>query len=126
MRPEKFHGLLALALSALVALALLAVLPFLSFTRLAHLLGAWLVGVSVITFLYYGYDKARAGRGSGRVPEVVLHGLALVGGSAGAYLGMHFFRHKTVKGRFRFVFWCIVVLQGALLTWLGYHAWQHR
>jgi len=90
-----------------------------------HLLAGWLVGINLSTFAYYGYDKARSRRGSGRVPEVVLHGLALAGGSPAAYVGMRWFRHKTVKGRFRIAFWAIVLLQTAVAAWVAYLVWRH-
>src|SRR5262245_20919911 len=89
----------------------------------APLLACWLVAVNAVAFVYYGYDKARARSVAARVPEVVLHGLTAAGGSVGAYAGMSLFRHKTVKGRFRFLFWCIVVLQVALLVWVVKRAW---
>lgn len=50
-----------------------------------------------MTFLTYGYDKAVAGAGPTRVPEIVLLGLALIGGTFGALLGMLVFHHKTGK-----------------------------
>ena len=37
---------------------------------------------------------------------------------------MRTFRHKTIKGRFRFVFWAIVVLQLVLIGWLGWWLWH--
>jgi uncharacterized membrane protein YsdA (DUF1294 family) len=58
------------------------------------------------------------------VPERVLHGLALLGGSPGAWAGMRLFRHKTVKGSFRAVFWFILAAQVALGLALGYRAWR--
>lgn len=51
---------------------------------------------------------------------MVLHGLALIGGSLGAYAAMRIFRHKTVKGPFRIIFWLIVVAQIAALIWVGW------
>lgn len=86
-------------------------------------LTCWLVAINVVAFGYYGYDKAQAGNGGGRVPEVVLHGLSALGGSPGAFLAMHLFRHKTIKGGFRILFWCIVVLQIGLCAWLVTSAW---
>jgi len=53
----------------------------------------WLVALSVITFLLYGYDKGQAKLGGLRVPEIVLHVLALLGGFPGGWVG-------------RAVFWC--------------------
>ena len=83
-------------------------------------LAAWLVAVNVVAFAYYGLDKARARSATRRVPELVLHGLALAGGSIGAYFGMRLFRHKTIKGgAFRVLFWVIVAFQLALIVVLA-------
>jgi uncharacterized membrane protein YsdA (DUF1294 family) len=79
--------------------------------------------VNPVTFIYFGYDKLQARRGGSRIPEIVLHTLALAGGSPGAFLAMTAFRHKTIKGTFRLVFWCIVVLQTLLLAWLAKIHW---
>ena len=114
MRPEYYHGLMALVLTLTGAGGLL--LLFRPARTGEVLLAAWLVSVSVVTFAYYGHDKGRARNAGNRVPEVVLHGLALAGGSIGAYAGMRLFRHKTVKGTFRIVFWVIAVLQVLLIV----------
>jgi uncharacterized membrane protein YsdA (DUF1294 family) len=91
-------------------------------------LGAWFVSINVTAFAYYGLDKARAGSSTSsaagrRVPEAVLLGLTLLGGSIGAYLGMQLFRHKTLKGTFRIMFWLIVVLQVLLIAWVVRELW---
>jgi uncharacterized membrane protein YsdA (DUF1294 family) len=88
-----------------------------------HWLGCWLVAVNVTAFGYYGYDKGRARAAGARVPEAVLHGLAAGGGSLGAYAAMRFFHHKTIKGSFRILFWCIVVLQVAVGLWIVKAVW---
>ncbi|RPE80967.1 DUF1294 domain-containing protein [Vulcaniibacterium tengchongense] len=85
---------------------------------------AWLLVANVLAFAVYGYDKAMARRGAARVPENSLLGLAAVGGSAGAWLAMRAFRHKTEKRGFRVAFWAIVAVQLAALGawaawWLG-------
>jgi uncharacterized membrane protein YsdA (DUF1294 family) len=77
---------------------------------------AWLVAISVVTFLVWGYDKAIAGSGRLRVPERVLLALTFAGGTLGALLGMRVFRHKTIKASFRRRFWVAVVLQVALVA----------
>ena len=84
---------------------------------------AWLVGINLTAFGYYGFDKVRSRRVRTRVPEVVLHFLALIGGSLGAYAGMQTFRHKTLKGRFQFWFWCIVVVQVGVIFWVVNKLW---
>ena len=60
-----------------------------------------LIGVNIIAFLLYGADKYRATRKKWRIPEKVLIGIALCGGSAGALLGMYVFHHKTRKNKSR-------------------------
>jgi uncharacterized membrane protein YsdA (DUF1294 family) len=79
------------------------------------ILYAYLIGINVVAFLLYGYDKRQAIAGGGRVPEVILHLAALVGGSGGALLAQTLFRHKTRKFTFRAVFVGIIVLQGAVV-----------
>jgi uncharacterized membrane protein YsdA (DUF1294 family) len=124
-RPETFHAVAALllVLLATAGLFLLFRLP----RTWYHLLAAWLVAINLIAFGYYGYDKARARAGRRRVPEVILHALVLLGGTLGGYAGMQLFRHKTVKGSFRLVFWFIVVLQVGLIAAVCYRLWKdHR
>jgi uncharacterized membrane protein YsdA (DUF1294 family) len=116
---------LAHSLCALFGVILLTVLLLTFLGRHGHwpwLLGSWLVAINAVTIGYYGFDKGCAGRGTGRVPELVLHGLSLLGGSPGAYFAMQTFRHKTNKVRFRVVYWSILALQIVLLgvlVWYG-------
>lgn len=120
--PYSFHALVALVLTLL-----LAGWVFLSFPlpkSAVGLLTAWLVGINVTTFFYYGYDKLRARMGSRRVPEAVLHGMTILGGSLAAYLAMRCFRHKTIKTSFRVVFWTAVAVQVALVVFVIYRLWQ--
>jgi len=56
--------------------------------------------VNLITFLLFGFDKLRAGTGSGRVSEAALLTWAFLGGTVGAYAGRALFRHKTRKQPF--------------------------
>jgi uncharacterized membrane protein YsdA (DUF1294 family) len=85
---------------------------------------AFLAGINVSTFAAYAYDKSVArGQGGGlwRVPETVLHVLALAGGTPAAFAGQKLLRHKSVKQPFRAWFWTIVVLQiVALSLWVWY------
>jgi uncharacterized membrane protein YsdA (DUF1294 family) len=56
----------------------------------------WIASWSIVTFLLYGIDKLHAHTRSGlRVPENLLHFLAIVGGALGAVLGIILFRHKV-------------------------------
>jgi uncharacterized membrane protein YsdA (DUF1294 family) len=74
----------------------------------------WLALASLITFILYGFDKARSKNGGWRVPEIVLHGWALAGGFPGGWLGRSVFRHKTQKGIFSFVLAVSTVIHVAL------------
>lgn len=82
---------------------------------------AYLISISLITFGFYGVDKRLAVRGGWRVPERVLHVLALAGGTFGGLLGQVCFRHKRRKRWFRFVFFLIGLVQAVLLA--GYFWW---
>ena len=77
-------------------------------------------GMSIVTFLIYGFDKHRAANGNRRVPERTLHILALLGGWPGALLAQPLFRHKTQKMSFLIVFWILVVLHVALIGVVTY------
>ena len=81
---------------------------------------AYPIGINVVTVLLYGYDKRQAIVAGGRVPEVILHAAALLGGSPGALLAQMLFRHKTRKFKFRLVFVGILVLQCAAISGYWY------
>jgi uncharacterized membrane protein YsdA (DUF1294 family)/cold shock CspA family protein len=68
------------------------------------------LGMSVITFAVYAWDKSAAQQNRGRTPESTLHTLALAGGWPGALLAQQYLRHKSAKAEFRQVFWATVVL----------------
>lgn len=73
------------------------------------LINAW-------TILRFWQDKQRAQAGERRIPEADLLGLAIIGGSPGALLARHMFRHKTRKEPFSTQLFVILALQlGALI-----------
>lgn len=80
----------------------------------------YLVIINIITFFLYGVDKWKAQRSRWRVPESVLLGMAAIGGSVGAWLGMRVWRHKTQHAKFRFGVPIILIVQVALLVWILY------
>jgi uncharacterized membrane protein YsdA (DUF1294 family)/cold shock CspA family protein len=79
--------------------------------------GIYLV-VSILALVAYGIDKSAARADRWRVREDTLHLFALLGGWPGALLAQRWFRHKTRKASFRFVFWITVVANCAALAWL--------
>lgn len=51
--------------------------------------------INLFTFAIYGIDKWKAKHNKWRIREATLLGLAVIGGSIGAFAGMYVFRHKT-------------------------------
>lgn len=74
----------------------------------------FLLLLNAVTFLVYGLDKYKARRELPRIAERTLLGLAALGGSVGAWLGMRVFRHKTRHWYFRYGIPAIFLLQIAL------------
>ena len=82
------------------------------------LLWAYLLGVNLSTFALYAYDKNVAGSTRLRVPEKVLHLLALLGGTPAALVGQQALRHKTLKGTFQA--WFLGILMVQVGVYVGY------
>jgi uncharacterized membrane protein YsdA (DUF1294 family) len=109
----------AFGVTILVAAVVLSIVVFVLFPSSPLL--AWLVAVNAVALFVYGYDKGIAGSNRTRIPEAVLLGLALIGGTLGAFASMVLFRHKTRKPAFLIPFALIVVLQFALFgAWLTF------
>ena len=80
-------------------------------SELFKLLIPTMVVVNLWTMLRFWQDKRRAVAGQRRIPEGDLLRLALMGGSPGALLARHLFRHKTRKEPFSTQLFIIVALQ---------------
>lgn len=72
--------------------------------------------LNIVAFALYGIDKFKAKRGSWRIPEAVLFGIAVLGGAIGAIAGMFCFRHKTRKDLFRYGLFCVLLIQLIIIT----------
>ena len=59
------------------------------------LMTIYLVVVNVLSFSLFGIDKYKAKHKKWRISEKTLFISAVLGGSIGAFIGMHFFHHKT-------------------------------
>lgn len=81
-------------------------------------LEVYLIVINIITFALYGIDKKRAIRSAWRISEKTLLGMAFVGGSVGALLGMMVFHHKTKHLKFRILVPFFLVLHIALFWFL--------
>ena len=75
--------------------------------------------INIVTFIIYGIDKYKAKKGKWRIPENSLIGLAIIGGSIGAYLGMRVWHHKTMHKKFKYGIPLIIVLQLGLFLYLS-------
>lgn len=73
----------------------------------------YLAAMSVVTFILFGADKRKAKAHKWRIPEKTLLGLSLLGGFAGGFLGMEFFRHKTKH----WYFYAVMIV--SLVLWAG-------
>lgn len=63
-------------------------------------LTVYLIIINAAAFLLMLADKKKAMKHAFRIPEATLLGVAVIGGSLGAVLGMRIFRHKTRKLKF--------------------------
>lgn len=64
----------------------------------------YLIIINIIGFIICFLDKRYAICGKRRVPEKVLLSISLIGGCFGFIIGMHIFRHKTRKVKFKLVY----------------------
>ena len=75
-----------------------------------------LVGINVLTFIVYGWDKWKAKHGKWRISEATLLMLAVAGGTIGALLGMQVWHHKTMHLKFKYGLPLILLAQIALIA----------
>lgn len=78
----------------------------------------YLILINALGLLFMLLDKQFAKKGMYRIPEAVLLGTALLGGSLGSLIGMFLFRHKTRKAKFRYGIPLILALQIAAYYFL--------
>ncbi|ARS27352.1 DUF1294 domain-containing protein [Sphingomonas sp. KC8] len=77
-----------------------------------------LLAINAWTILRFWQDKRRAIAGARRIPEANLLGLALIGGTPGAFLARRMFRHKTRKQPFSSQLMLIAAVQaGAIIAY---------
>ena len=82
------------------------------------LFAIYLAVMNVIGVAGMWSDKKRARLHRWRIPEKVLFGVSLLGGSAGTWAGMYLFRHKTKHWYFVVGMPLILVCQAALAIYL--------
>ena len=88
---------------------------FLDFFGRNKILMIYMGIINVITFLAFAIDKLHAIKGKRRIRIITLLGLACVGGSAGALLGMYTLRHKTKVDYFTVGVPLIMIMQAVVM-----------
>ncbi|WOH38040.1 cold shock and DUF1294 domain-containing protein [Thalassotalea fonticola] len=73
--------------------------------------------LSLVTVMFYGWDKRSAQTGRWRIPESTLHLLALIGGWPGAVWAQQRFRHKSKKLSFRIQLWLMIFTNISAFSW---------
>lgn len=71
----------------------------------------YLIIVNLTALVLYGYDKYCARTHRWRISEKALLTSAIIGGSAGAYVGMMAFRHKTRHKMFQISIPLLLIMQ---------------
>ena len=78
----------------------------------------YLAVVNILTIIVFGVDKMNAKSNRQRVRIVSLLGLAFIGGSVGALIGMYGFHHKTKKAYFTVGVPLILLMQVVVLFYV--------
>ena len=91
-----------------------------------QVVGYYLIGINILTFMIYGIDKYKAKHSKWRVSEASLLLMAVVGGSIGALLGMRVWHHKTMHKKFKYGVPAILMIQIVLIGFAAFYLsiWQ--
>ena len=83
------------------------------------MLKIYLIIINAIAFCLMLVDKLFAKKKLFRIPETMLLGTALVGGSLGALAGMYLCHHKTRKAKFYLSIPIMFLMQVLLILAIG-------
>ena len=81
-----------------------------------EVLTAYFIIINIIALIMYGADKRKAIKNEWRISEKALIGVAVIGGSIGALLGMKMFRHKTKHLKFTIGVPLVLIIQVIILA----------
>ena len=98
-------------------------LAFWNFFYAHKILIIYFVVINLITFVAFAVDKIAAEKHQSRIRIVTLLGLAFIGGSLGALLGMYLLNHKTAKDYFTVGVPLIIVMQVVVIFYVMNVAW---
>lgn len=82
------------------------------------ILTVYLLIINAVAMSLMLADKLKAKHGKWRIPEATLMGVAAIGGSLGALLGMNIFRHKTKHPKFYIGIPMLLGVHIAAIIWL--------
>ena len=91
-------------------------MTFVSYYQGLNIVWSYFLSINLLTFFFYGYDKKFSRTSYFRIPESILHSLAICGAAPGGLVGQMVFRHKTMKKSFQIVYWVIVIVQMIILS----------
>lgn len=83
--------------------------------------GAYLIAINAVGFIAMAWDKMMSKMEKKRIPEKSLFLIAVVGGSAGTWLGMQLVRHKTRHAGFVYGIPLIFACQAAAAAFIIYY-----
>lgn len=83
-----------------------------------HLLLLYLLLINAAGFVLMLVDKFKARKNLWRIPEATLLGVAAIGGSVGALIGMYTVRHKTRHLKFTLGIPLILAVQVVGFIWI--------
>lgn len=78
----------------------------------------YLIFINIIAFIIVFIDKQKAKKNRYRISEKSLFIMSIIGGSAGAYVSMLIFSHKTKKWYFKLGIPFIIIVQILLAYYL--------
>ena len=81
--------------------------------------------LSLMTYLFYKFDKKRAINDGQRIKESTLHLLELFGGWPGGLIAQIRINHKSKKKVYQVAFWLIVTLHIAGWIESEFFGWSH-
>lgn len=114
MRKTLLHWRPVLAVCFLTTLAILGALNHLHWLVLA-VFG----GMSVISFMLYGWDKRQATLGRWRTRERTLLTIDLLAGWPGGLIAQRLWHHKHAKTSYQLLYWLMVTINlGLVGGWL--------
>lgn len=86
----------------------------------------YLAVINLVAFFLYGIYKWKSRHDKWRVTEAKLIGIALLGGSLGAWLGMKTWHHKTQHAKFRYGLPLILILHLAIAIAVVYYFYFYK